>query len=136
MTYGREWFAAKKRGGWPLLVDEEDGNIAGFATYGTFRDWPAYHYSIEHSVYVHEAYRGRGIATTLMKELISLADEAGYAIIVAGIDGDNDSSIALHQKLGFRYVGTIEKAGYKFSRWLNLAFYQLNLTGPSHPEEH
>jgi len=134
-AYGQAWYKNKVAGNWPLLVDEEDGKIAGFATFGTFRDWPAYKYTIEHSIYVHPAYRKKGIASTLMQKLIELANARGYATLVAGIDADNDASIALHEKLGFKKVGEIRKAGYKFKHWLNLAFYQLDLKGPNNPTE-
>jgi len=63
-----------------------------------------------------------------MQELIRIAKEQGVKTLVAGIDGENIGSIKVHEKLGFKYVGTIKNAGYKFDQWLNLAFYQLQLT--------
>ncbi|MDT8715696.1 N-acetyltransferase family protein [Clostridium sp. 19966] len=130
-----EWFNEKKKEGYPVFVYEEDGKAVGFATYGQFRPWPAFKYSIEHSIYVHKAYRNKGIAKALMQKLIKAAEEEGYAIIVAGIDSANKGSLLMHEKLGFKHVGTIEKAGYKFDRWLDLVFYQLNLSGPKNPTE-
>lgn len=50
--------------------------------------------------------------------------------LIAGIDAENEKSIALHENYGFVHAGTIKKAGYKFNRWLDLAFYQLELNGP------
>jgi phosphinothricin acetyltransferase len=131
--YAQSWYDDKVTGHWPLLVDEEDGSVAGFATFGTFRDWPAYKYTIEHSIYVHPDFRNRGIATRLMKQLIAIADERHYATIVAGINSENEGSIVLHNKLGFRKVGEIKRAGYKFGHWLDLSFYQLDLEGPACP---
>ncbi|MBU3218109.1 hypothetical protein LL033_22170 [Clostridium estertheticum] len=55
--------------------------------------------------------------------------------MVAGIDSSNDKSIRMHEKLGFKYSGTINKDGYKFGKWLNLVFYQLELKGPNNPIE-
>lgn len=128
------WFREKQENGYPVLVIEDGGRVMGFAAYGPFRPWPAYQYTIEHSVYVHKEYRGRGAGELLMRELIKLAESNGYATLIGGIDSDNQGSIALHQKLGFVHSGTIRRAGYKFGNWLDLAFYQLDLTGPSNPE--
>jgi len=129
------WFNQKTEGGYPLFVFEEDGKVLGFATYGPFRAWPAYKYSIEHSVYVHKEARKKGIGTKLLKALIECAEEESYVTLIAGIDSTNKGSILIHEKLGFTYSGTIKKAGYKFEKWLDLAFYQLELKGPESPVE-
>jgi L-amino acid N-acyltransferase len=104
--------------------------VVGFATFGHFRAWPAYKYSIENSVYVDKEYRKKGIGTSLMKELIAIANESEYMTLIAGIDEANEESIAMHKNFGFVHSGTIRKAGFKFNKWLNLAFYQLELNGP------
>lgn len=127
------WYQQKVEEGYPILVWEQDGKAVGFATFGPFRAWPAYKYSIEHSVYVNEGYRGKGIGKFLMKELIGIANEREYMTLIAGIDATNEGSIAMHKNFGFVHSGTIEKAGFKFNRWLDLAFYQLNLNGPKNP---
>lgn len=127
------WFQKKKEDNFPVLVFEEDNVVTGFATFGPFRPFPAYKYTIEHSVYVHKDYRKHGTGTALVKELIKTAGEREYKTIVAGIDAANKNSIAMHEKLGFQYSGTVKKAGFKFGRWLDLAFYQLELAGPQNP---
>ena len=66
----RQWFNEHREAGLPIFVLEEDGVVAGFATYGNFRPWPAYKYSIEHSIYVHKGFRRRHIATRLMEKLL------------------------------------------------------------------
>ena len=107
----------KKKGKWlvlPLMVP--------------FRQWPAYLYTIEHSIYVHQQYRGLGIASQLLENLIHYAKEQGYRTIVAGIDASNMDSIALHKKFDFSHAGTIKNVGYKFNRWLDLSFYQYDLS--------
>ncbi|MCP8970079.1 GNAT family N-acetyltransferase [Ectobacillus ponti] len=129
------WYKQKLEEGYPVLVCEQDGKVAGFATFGPFRPWPAYKYTIEHSVYVHKDYRKQRIATQLMQELIQIANEREYATLVAGIDAANEGSIKMHERMGFAYSGTIKKAGFKFGRWLDLAFYQLDLQGPATPLE-
>lgn len=131
----KQWYEKKKQDGYPLLVFEENDKVVGFATFGPFREWPAYKYTIEHSVYVHKDYRNQGIATQLMKKIIEIANEREYATLVAGIDSSNKTSIKMHEKIGFKYSGTIKKAGFKFGKWLDLDFYQLNLTGPKIPLE-
>lgn len=125
----------RNKGGYPILVVEEDNKVIGFATFGPFRDWPAYKYTIEHSIYVNRNCRNKGIGTQLAKELIRVSNEKGFATMVAGIDESNEKSIKLHEKLGFEYSGKINKAGYKFGKWLNLVFYQLELKGPNNPIE-
>ena len=131
----KSWYEGKIQNGLPVLVFEESNRVVGFATFGPFRDWPAYKYTIEHSVYVHKDYRGRHIGIKLMKELIKIANERGYATMVAGIDADNEVSKVIHEKLGFIFSGTIQKSGYKFGKWLNLDFYQYELLGPEQPTE-
>ena len=127
------WFRKKNEDKFPVLVSEENNKVIGFATFGSFRAWPAYKYTIEHSVYVHNGYRHHGVGTALIKEIIRIADERKFATIVAGIDAFNENSLKLHRKLGFEYAGTIRRAGFKFGKWLDLAFYQLNLPGPENP---
>jgi L-amino acid N-acyltransferase YncA len=130
-----KWFIEKQTGGYPVVVWQEEGRIAGFATYGPFRPWPAYKYTVEHSVYVHRGFRGRGAGEKLLREIIRLAEAKSLATMVAGIDASNEVSIALHHKLGFTMAGTIHRAGFKFGRWLDLAFYQLELSGPLDPRD-
>ena len=128
------WFKAKEIGGFPVIgAAAEDGQLLGFASYGTFRAWPAYKYSIEHSVYVHKDHRGRGIGRALMQQLIAKAKEQQYHVMVGGIDVTNKGSIVLHESLGFVHAGTIRQAAFKFGRWLDLGLYQLLLETPVQP---
>jgi L-amino acid N-acyltransferase YncA len=129
-----DWFKAKESGGFPVLGMEHDsGELAGFATYGAFRGWPAYKYSVEHSVYVHKDHRGKGHGMFLMQQLILAARGQGYHVMVGVIDVNNAASIGLHRKLGFTHAGTVREAGFKFGRWLDVGFYQLILETPAHP---
>lgn len=131
----RQWFREHREAGCPVFVAEEAGAVAGFATYGQFRPWPAYKYSLEHSIYVHKDFRRRHIATSLMTKLLETASAEGYATMIAGIDADNAPSIHMHEQFGFTFAGKITRAGYKFGRWLDLVFYQKLLAGPAHPTE-
>jgi phosphinothricin acetyltransferase len=128
------WFKAKDASRFPVIgVTNDDGQLCGFATYGTFRAWPAYKYSVEHSVYVHKNHRGKGLGLALMQRLMAAATEQQYHVMIGGIDAANQISIAMHKKLGFQLAGTIRQAGCKFGRWLDLAFYQLLLQTPEEP---
>ena len=128
------WFRAKQVGRYPVIgAVAEDGRLMGFATYGTFRAWPAYKYSVEHSVYVHKDHRGKGIGIALMGQLIDTARNQQYHMLIGGIDLANRGSVAIHERLGFSHAGTIKHAGFKFGRWLDLAFYQLILETPAAP---
>jgi phosphinothricin acetyltransferase len=128
------WFQAKEAGRYPVIgATAESGQLLGFATYGAFRAWPAYKYSVEHSVYVHKDHRGKGIGLALMSQVIDAATAQQYHVLVGGIDAANRGSIAFHEQLGFAHAGTIRHAGFKFGRWLDLAFYQLILETPDEP---
>ncbi len=128
------WFKQKNIGGFPVIGATNDaGQLMGFATYGTFRAWPAYKYSVEHSVYIHMDHRGKGLGRLLMQQLIISARRQQYHTMIGGIDISNIASISLHEKLGFTHAGTIKQAAYKFDRWLDLGFYQLLLDSPKHP---
>jgi L-amino acid N-acyltransferase len=130
------WFEAKRAGGFPVWGAIDDaGTLLGFASYGSFRGWPAYKYSVEHSVYVGREQRGRGVGSALMQRLIQSAVEQQVHTLIGGIDASNTDSVAFHEKLGFVHAGTIKQAGFKFERWLDLAFYQLILPTPADPRD-
>lgn len=130
----KAWFAAKRAGGFPVVGAVNDsGALAGFASYGTFRAFPAYKYTVEHSVYVHKDHRGQGLGKVLIGELIQRARTANLHALVGCIDASNAGSIALHKSLGFAHSGTFPQVGFKFGRWLDAAFYQLLLDTPAAP---
>lgn len=128
------WFEAKTRGNYPVIgVEDDAGSLMGFASYGPFRAWPAYKYTIEHSVYVDARYRGQGVGRALLGAVILAAEKQDYHVMVGGIDAANAVSIKLHESLGFKACGIVRHAGFKFGRWLDLAFYQLILRTPAAP---
>lgn len=130
----RPWFEAKAKGGYPVIGLENDrGALLAIGSYGSFRAWPAYKYTVEHSVYVHKDYRGQGLGRVVMQELIAAARAREVHCMIGGIDAANAGSIALHERLGFRHVGTLPQVGFKFGRWLDLSFYQLLLDTPAEP---
>jgi len=130
------WFAAKRAGGFPVLgIEDGQGTLLGFASYGTFRSFAAYKYTVEHSVYVHPEHRRRGIARQLLSALIDRARAQDLHLLVGALDAANTASIALHEGFGFTHAGTLPQAAYKFGRWLDLAFYQLRLETPRDPQD-
>ncbi len=129
----RQWFAAKTESGFPVLVAEENGEVIGFGSIGPFRNWSAYKYSVENSIYVASEQRGKGVGKLLLQPLIGLAEEMGMHTVIASIDDTNISSLRLHEKFGFKEVAHFKQVGYKFGRWLDLKFLQLMLTTPANP---
>ena len=138
-----EWIEAHQRTH-PCLVavNEQDEigdpgargeRIVGFASVSSFRDRPAYATTVENSVYVHRAARGRGVGALLLRELIQLAGESGFHSLIARIVGENGPSITLHENCGFTRVGTEIEVGRKHGRWLDVVEYQYVFATPSHP---
>lgn len=130
------WFEAKRQGDYPVIgAFDEEGDLLGFGTYGPFRNYPGFKYTVEHSVYVKGSARGKGVGTFLLEGVISKAVVQDYHVLVGAIDADNTASIRLHEKAGFSLSGKISQAGFKFGRWLDLAFYQMILRTPSSPTD-
>ena len=128
------WFTAKEKGNFPVIgIEDEAGTLLAFGSFGTFRAYPAYKYTVEHSVYVHQDHRGKGLGVQVMRALIEAARQRDVHAMVGAIDAANQGSIALHERLGFKPVGTLPQVGFKFGRWLDLAFYQLLLETQAQP---
>lgn len=126
----RRWLDDRRRLGFPILVADIDGTVAGYASYGVWRPKSGYRHTVENSVYVHVDYHRRGIATALMAELIDRARAARIHVIVASIESSNTTSIALHERFGFRIVAQMPEVGRKFDRWLDMTYMQLTLPDP------
>ncbi len=129
------WFTAKQRDGYPVFVAEIEGEVVGFSSFGPFRAWAAYKYTVEHSVYVAQRFRQRGIGRLLVKTVIDFARQMDRHVILAGIDSANEVSIRMHKQLGFEETATLKQVGFKFGRWLDLVFMQLILETPTRPVE-
>ncbi|MEV6578716.1 N-acetyltransferase family protein [Streptomyces sp. NPDC051582] len=124
---GTAWLAAHLERG-SAFVAEVEGETAGFAVYGPWREKDGYRHTVEDSVYVREGRHGLGIGSALLAALIASARDAGHHVVVAGIEAENAASIGLHERFGFRHVGTVPEVGTKFGRWLDLTLMQLPLT--------
>jgi L-amino acid N-acyltransferase len=121
------WWRGRITAGYPVIVAEDDGVVVGYASFGDFRAWPGYRFTVEHSVYARKDRRGGGIGGTLMKELIQRARTMGKHIMIAGVDAENAASLRFHERLGFERVAHFRQVGFKFGRWLDLIFLQLTL---------
>jgi L-amino acid N-acyltransferase len=116
------WLDAKRIAGFPVLAAVDPSGVVGFATFGEFRTWPGYRYSVEHSVHVRADSRGRGVGRALVQALLQEAGRMQKHVMIAGIDAQNVTSIALHEKLGFKTGGELREVAFKFGRWLDLKF--------------
>ena len=122
-------FKSREQAGYPTLVCEaSDGEIIGFAYAGMHKPRSAYRNTVEDSVYVDPSYADQGIGFQLMTKLIECCTDQGYHQMMAVIGGSgNVGSIRLHEKLGFRMIGTAEGIGFKHGQWLDVVYMQLSL---------
>lgn len=113
--------------GWPFLVAEADGRLAGYAYVTQFRDRAAYRFTAENSIYVDPGMLRRGIGKALLEALLDRSAAYGFRTIVAVIGGAEPASIALHAALGFDEVGRLSRVGWKHERWLDSVYMQRDL---------
>ncbi len=119
-------FWADKLGG-PLLVAEVAGSVGGFAYGSTYRPRPAYDHTREVSVYLAEEARGQGVGGALYAALLDRLRADGVHTALAVIALPNEASVRLHESFGFVHRGTIREVGWKFGRWIDTGFWQLEL---------
>jgi phosphinothricin acetyltransferase len=111
--------------GLPHLVAELDGRIVGYSYAAPYRSRPAYRFTVEDSVYVAAGFGGRGIGRALLAALIDRCETGPWRQMIAVIgDSGNAASIGLHGSLGFRHVGTLRAADFKFGRWVDSVLMQ------------
>lgn len=118
-----EWFAARQKD-YVVLAARDGSGLLGYASYGPFRAPSGYRPTAEHSIYVCEDRRGKGIGKALLGALIERARGQGLHVLVGGVDADNEASIAFHKAFGFEETGRLPQVGRKFGRWLTLVFLQ------------
>jgi L-amino acid N-acyltransferase len=118
------WMEARRAQGYPVLVAAAGAEILGFASFGDFRSWPGYRYTVEHTVHVRADRRRAGIGAALVGALLAPARALGKHAMVGAIDADNAASIRLHERLGFERVAHLPEVGRKFGRWLDVVVMQ------------
>lgn len=119
--------------GFPWLVARSDDSVLGYAYAHPFRARRGYRFTCESSIYLHASARGQGLGARLYGALLEILRRQGFAVVVAGIALPNEASLRLHERMGFRPVGTFEGIGHKHGRVLDAAFLQRDLTPRVHP---
>ena len=118
------WWEARVAQGYPVLVADDGGAVLGFASFGDFRAWPGYRFTVEHTVHVRSDCRGQGVGLGLMTALLARGRALRKHVMMAGVDAENEGSIRFHERLGFERVGHLREVGFKFGRRLDLVFLQ------------
>jgi phosphinothricin acetyltransferase len=111
----------------PWLVWEELASIQGFAYASKWKGRCAYRHSAEATVYLEPKSTSRGVGSRLYQALLTDLRQRSFHAVIGGIALPNEASIALHERLGFRKVAHFEQVGWKFGRWIDVAYWQLLL---------
>ncbi len=127
------WLDDRNANGFAVFVADSDGEILGHASYGTYRARSGYRKTVEHSIYLREDAQGQGVGKALMQAIIDDAKANGFHLMVAVIDDKNKSSIAFHERFGFKVAGHLPEAGFKHGRWLGQVNMVLLLNGDPAP---
>jgi len=125
------WWRDRLGQGYPVLVAADGDRIAGFASFGDFRSWPGYRFTVEGTVHIHSEARGQGVGTTLLTALIEKAKALGKHTMIAGVDSENAASLHFLERFGFERAGLVRQVGFKFNRFLDLVFLQYLLEQPN-----
>jgi L-amino acid N-acyltransferase YncA len=110
---------------WLVAVDDD---VLGFAKASPYRSRGAYQWTVESSVYIAPTLHRSGLGTALYQRLISLLRAQGYITLFAGVVVGQQASEALHQKMGFTRCGVSHRAGWKFSQWYDVGFWEMSLS--------
>jgi phosphinothricin acetyltransferase len=108
-------------------VTETDDEVVGFAYSGSFRPRPAYARTRETSVYLGPSAAGHGLGSRLVSTLLDQLRQDSIHLVVAVVAQPNPASNALHSKLGFTQVGTLDEVGFKFGAYVSTTWWQLRL---------
>jgi phosphinothricin acetyltransferase len=124
----QEWFSHyAATGPHRLLVAVDGDDVLGYLTSSPFRAKPAYATSVETSVYLRPDATGRGLGTLLYQAVFAALAEEDVHRAYAGVALPNDASLALHERLGFREVGTYVEVGRKFGRYWDVRWFERQL---------
>jgi len=128
MDERRVWYEVHNVNNHPLLVAEQEGQVAGFASLSPYRPKEAYNATVELSIYVGPDHRRKGVGTALMETILTMArqDERTHRVIAVITEG-NEASVRLHERFGFVYRGTLHEVGMKFGRYLDISHYELEV---------
>jgi L-amino acid N-acyltransferase YncA len=113
---------------YPYLVAELSGAVVGYAYAGPYRDRRAYDWCVEDSIYLAPEFHRKGIGRRLLTHLVARSEAQGWRQMIAVIgDSAQAASIAVHARVGFSFVGTLQSVGYKQGRWLDTVLMQRSL---------
>jgi len=112
---------------WLVTIEENTGELQGYAYASPWKARSAYRYTVETSIYLAPAWQGCGLGQTLYQTLIQQLKTQGIHSVIGILALPNPASIRLHEKLGFQPVGQIQDAGFKFNRWIDVGYWQLML---------
>jgi L-amino acid N-acyltransferase YncA len=118
---------AKVTATYPWLVWEEDGVVIGYAYGTTWRARHAYRFTVETTIYLAQGHHGKGRGAALYEALLAELKQRGFHSALGCLGLPNDPSVRLHEKLGFRKVGHMTEAGWKFGAWVDVGFWELLL---------
>lgn len=111
----------------PWLVVEDAGEVQGYAYAGPWKQRAAYRFAVEISVYLHPAHIGKGLGTALYQHLLVALAALHVHAVIGGVALPNDASVRLHEKFGFIKTAHFAQVGFKFGRWVDVAYWQLLL---------
>ena len=128
------WLVAEGDDGLHRRAGQGAGHgVVGYAYAGRFSGRAAYDWSVETSIYLADAARGRGVGRSLYAALLALLTAQGYRQAMGGIALPNQASVRLHERAGFTLVGVYRAVGWKFGTWHDVAWWQRSLAGPDGP---
>ena len=122
-----QWFAARGGAGYPVLVADIDGMVAGWCCLSPWSPKKGYQSTADESIYVADGWRGKGVGGALLAVVLERARARSIEVVMAGIVGCQEASLALHRSLGFIEAGRYEHMGYKLGAWLDVTWYQRHL---------
>ena len=111
----------------PWLVWETEMGVVGYAYARPWRPRAAYRHSVESSIYLAPHATGRGLGSRLYTDLITELRHRGLHCVIGGVALPNPASVSLHEKLGFAKVAEFRQVGFKFERWIDVAYWELIL---------
>ena len=120
----RGWLESRRRNNLPVLIGELQDEVVGFSSFGEWRSRWGYRYTVEHSVHVRADCRGRGFGRALVEALFPRAAALGMHTMIGHIDSEAIASLRLHEKMGFRTIGTFREVGRLRDRWLDVVAVQ------------
>ncbi len=123
----RNWFAAREAAGFPVLVAEIDGAVGGWCCLSQWSPKKAYSRTVDESIYIGDAHRGKGLGRALLGSVLEEARIRDFQVVMAGIVGCQDASLQLHRGMGFVEAGRLRHMGFKLGEWHDVHWYQRHL---------